>query len=248
MYGVFPRLVQTVAQLRVALEWEIDSEGVGNSEHVLTQAPEVLAAKQALMGALVAMKEKGATLEATRHLAISVDLQMVDRCLKYVSMVSKFIHTRCTGWHERKDRLPGGMGDMHTWNHDDLHDDGVRARLTEFVISEETVGMYQDYKVLKKEIALAKRIFDCFSSVECCIDQCCSEILPKWEVDADTFVDCVVVSQAMFAACEHSDSKRLERLRRAQSVTEQLPMPFGALLQKEISRLVAGEIGDAKTG
>ena len=27
---VFPRLVQTVAQLRVALGWEIDSEGVGN--------------------------------------------------------------------------------------------------------------------------------------------------------------------------------------------------------------------------
>ena len=238
---LFPLLLQSVMRMRCVQSWKIDSEGVKDGEKVLAQAPEVLSDKQSLMNTLAVMKEKGAALEATRHLATSLDLQTTDHFLKYVSMVSKFVRERCVGWHKQRDGLPGGMGAMHTWDVDFLQDPSVQTRLADFVTTEEAVTLYKDYKVLKQEITLASRIFDCFDPVECCREQHCTEELQNWEVEADTFVDCLVLSQVQFAGCKAGDSQRLERLRRAQSITKRLPVSFSALLREDIDRMVVVE-------
>ena len=119
---VFPRLTQAVAQLQVARTWKMEPVGVGQSEQVLSEAPAVLNAKQALAGLCDAMKKNGVSLEATRHLAASVNAQIVERCQKYVSMVFKFIHGLIVAWLERKNGLPEKMGELHALSTQGLRD------------------------------------------------------------------------------------------------------------------------------
>lgn len=231
---LFPRLTQAVAQLKVALTWKMEPAGVGQSEQVLSEAPAVLNAKQALAGLCDAMKKNGVSLEATRHLAASVNAQIVERCQKYVSMVSKFIHGLCAAWLEQRNGLPDGMGEMCALSIEELHDAKVHAQLAKLVERDEVVNLYNGYKALKTGMAEASRIFQCFQIEESCLDDCCSKELPEWEVEATTFVDCLVVAQVIWSGEKQSMDQRLPRLTKAQTVTERLPASWAAVLQEEI--------------
>ena len=87
---LFPRLTHAVAQLQVALTWKIEPAGLGQSQQVLSEAPAVLKAHEALEGLCDAMEKSGAGLEATRHLASSANAHILEKCQKYVGIVFKF--------------------------------------------------------------------------------------------------------------------------------------------------------------
>ena len=225
---LFPRLTQAVAQLQVALTWKMEPAGLGQSGQVLSEAPAVLNAQQALAELCDAMKKNGAALEATRHLASSADAQIVERCQKYVSMVFKFIHGLIVAWLERKNGLPEKMGELHDLSTQGLHDARVNADLAKLVGRPEVVELYQEYKTMKTGMAEASRIFQCFQ------DEGCSKELTELEKEATTFVDCLVVAQVMSSAEKHSKEEQLKRLQKAKTVTEWLPASWAAVLQEEI--------------
>ena len=187
------------------------------------------------------MKKNGAGLEATRHLAASVNAQIVERCQKYVSMVSKFIRGRCVAWHGQRNGLPEGMGEMHALSIKGLHESEVQEELAKLVERDDVVELYNDYKSLKTEITEASRIFNFFQIEESCLDQCCSKELPGWEVEATTFVDCLVVAQVIWSGKKYSKDQLLLRLKKAQAVTERLPASFVAVLQEEIDECTVDE-------
>ena len=121
----------------------------------------------------------------------------------------------------------------------------VSAQLAKLDERDEVVNVYNGYKALKTGMAEASRIFQCFQIEESCLDDCCSKELAESEVEATTFVECLVVAKEIWSGQKHSMDQRLQRLQKAQTVTERLPASWAAVLQEEIDGIEGtAEIAD----